>query len=92
MIEIPFFFAQAAANAADPVNAGFIRLLVILAYLGSLLVLGFFASRLFRGTKNDCHLASQSLTRFSRESGVRTAPQRVGFEGPNAANCHDADS
>ncbi len=64
MIEIPFFFAQAAANPADPVNAGFIRLLVILAYLGSLLVLGFFASRLFRGTKNDYLLASHSIGPF----------------------------
>ena len=38
-------------------NDGQIRLAIILGYLGLLLLLGFFASRFFRGTKQDYLLA-----------------------------------
>ena len=46
------------------INAGQIRLSFILIYLGMLLLLGFFANRLFRGTKNDFLLASHSIGSF----------------------------
>ena len=45
-------------------NDGQIRFSIILVYLGLLLGLGFFASRLFRGTKNDYLLASHSIGPF----------------------------
>lgn len=45
-------------------NDGQTRLAVILAYLVVLLLLGFFASRLFRGTKQDYLLASHSIGPF----------------------------
>ncbi len=45
-------------------NDGQIRLTIILSYLALLLFLGFFASRLFRGTKNDYLLASHSIGPF----------------------------
>ena len=45
-------------------NEGQIRLSVILVYLALLLFLGFFASRLFRGTKRDYLLASHSIGPF----------------------------
>ena len=45
-------------------NDGQTRLTIILLYLGLLLVLGFFASRLFRGTKKDYLLASHSIGPF----------------------------
>jgi len=43
-------------------EAGMIRLLIIAVYLMLLLALGFFASRLFTGSKNDYLLASHSIT------------------------------
>jgi SSS family solute:Na+ symporter len=46
------------------INAGQIRLSIILIYLALLLLLGYFASRLFRGTKNDFLLASHSIGPF----------------------------
>lgn len=46
------------------INDGQIRFFIILAYLGLLLFLGFFASRLFRGTKSDYLLASHSIGPF----------------------------
>ncbi|MEM9942494.1 MAG: sodium:solute symporter family protein [Planctomycetota bacterium] len=46
------------------INDGQIRFLIILGYLCLLLVLGFFASRLFRGTKKDYLLASHSIGPF----------------------------
>ena len=46
------------------VNSGMVRLLVIAAYLFLLLMLGYFASRLFRGTKQDYLLASHSIGPF----------------------------
>ncbi|MFK7769127.1 MAG: sodium:solute symporter [Mariniblastus sp.] len=65
MNQFPFFLAQVAdAAEAAPVNAGFIRLVVILIYLASLLLLGYLASRMFRGTKNDYLLASHSIGPF----------------------------
>ncbi|MDB4756116.1 sodium:solute symporter family protein [Mariniblastus sp.] len=45
-------------------NAGLTRLIIILVYLSLLLLLGFFASRLFRGTKKDYMLASSSIGPF----------------------------
>lgn len=45
-------------------NAGLIRFLIIVIYLALLLFLGFFASRLFRGTKKDYMLASNSIGPF----------------------------
>jgi SSS family solute:Na+ symporter len=45
-------------------NPGQIRLLMIVLYLALLLVLGFFASRFFRGTKNDYLLASHTIGPF----------------------------
>ena len=45
-------------------NDGQIRFSIILVYLGLLLGLGFFASRLFRGTKDDYLLASHSIGPF----------------------------
>ena len=42
-------------------NDGQIRLAIILGYLGLLLLLGFFASRFFRGTKQDYLLASHTI-------------------------------
>tara|TARA_B110000467_G_C18307510_1_gene475690 strand:- start:206 stop:1759 length:1554 start_codon:yes stop_codon:yes gene_type:complete len=45
-------------------NDGQIRFSIILIYLGLLLGLGFFASRLFRGTKDDYLLASHSIGPF----------------------------
>jgi SSS family solute:Na+ symporter len=45
-------------------NPGQTRLIVILVYLASLLFLGFFASRLFQGTKKDYLLASHSIGPF----------------------------
>ena len=45
-------------------NDGQTRLVVILIYLFALIVLGFFASRLFRGTKQDYLLASHSIGPF----------------------------
>ena len=46
------------------INDGQTRLLIILGYLGLLLVLGYFASQRFRGTKNDYLLASHSIGPF----------------------------
>ena len=43
---------------------GLIKLLIIGAYLASLLVLGLFASRLFRGSSSDYMLASHSIGPF----------------------------
>jgi len=45
-------------------EAGMIRLLIIAVYLMLLLMLGFFASRLFTGSKNDYLLASHSIGPF----------------------------
>ena len=45
-------------------EAGMIRLLIIAVYLMLLLGLGFFASRLFTGSKNDYLLASHSIGPF----------------------------
>lgn len=45
-------------------NPGQTRFAVILVYLSSLLFLGFFASRLFQGTKKDYLLASHSIGPF----------------------------
>ena len=45
-------------------NAGFVRLAVIGVYLLLLLLLGYFASRLFSGTKQDYLLASHSIGPF----------------------------
>jgi len=45
-------------------NDGQIRVTIIFIYLGLLLFLGFFASRLFRGTKKDYLLASHSIGPF----------------------------
>ena len=45
-------------------NDGQTRFIIIMAYLGLLLFLGFFASRLFRGTQNDYLLASHSIGPF----------------------------
>ncbi len=45
-------------------EAGIIRLIIIAVYLMLLLVLGFFASRLFTGSKNDYLLASHSIGPF----------------------------
>lgn len=45
-------------------NDGQTRLTIILIYLGLLLFLGFFASRLFRGTRDDYLLASHSIGPF----------------------------
>ena len=45
-------------------NAGLIRLAMIALYLFSLLLLGYFASRLFSGTKKDYLLASHSIGPF----------------------------
>ncbi len=46
------------------VNAGLVRLVIIGLYLLSLLLLGYFASRLFSGTKQDYLLASHSIGPF----------------------------
>lgn len=46
------------------INDGLTRLIIIAGYLGLLLFLGFFASRLFRGTKQDYLLASHSIGPF----------------------------
>jgi len=46
------------------INPGMVRLLIIAAYLFSLLLLGYFASRFFRGTKQDYLLASHSIGSF----------------------------
>lgn len=46
------------------INPGLVRLLIIVAYLFSLLLLGYFASRLFSGTKQDYLLASHSIGPF----------------------------
>ena len=46
------------------INPGMVRLLIIAAYLFSLLLLGYFASRLFSGTKQDYLLASHSIGPF----------------------------
>lgn len=43
---------------------GIVQLIVIVIYLSSLLVLGVFASRMFRGTKKDYMLASHSIGPF----------------------------
>jgi SSS family solute:Na+ symporter len=43
---------------------GIVQLIVIAIYLGLLLVLGVFASRMFRGTKKDYMLASHSIGPF----------------------------
>lgn len=46
------------------INPGMVRLLIIAAYLFSLVLLGYFASRLFSGTKKDYLLASHSIGPF----------------------------
>ena len=45
-------------------NPGLIRFAIIIVYLGLLLFLGYFASRLFQGTKKDYMLASNSIGPF----------------------------
>ena len=45
-------------------NPGLIQLIIICIYMGLLLVLGVFANRLFRGTKEDYLLASHSIGPF----------------------------
>lgn len=45
-------------------NPGMIRFIIILLYLGVLLGLGYFASRLFQGTKRDYLLASNTIGPF----------------------------
>ncbi|QEG24192.1 sodium:solute symporter family protein [Mariniblastus fucicola] len=45
-------------------NAGLVRLGVITVYLLALLLLGYFASRMFSGTRNDYLLASHSIGPF----------------------------
>lgn len=45
-------------------EAGLIRFIIIIIYLSLLLFLGFFASRLFQGTKKDYMLASNSIGPF----------------------------
>lgn len=57
-------FVQLLAQAEPWLNPGQTRLTVILLYLASLLFLGFFASRLFQGTKKDYLLASHSIGPF----------------------------
>ncbi len=51
-------------RGASLMNPGQIRLLMIVVYLLLLLVLGFVASRSFRGTKKDYLLASHSIGPF----------------------------
>jgi SSS family solute:Na+ symporter len=46
------------------INDGQTRFIIIMGYLGLLLCLGYFASRLFRGTKKDYLLASHSIGPF----------------------------
>jgi len=55
---------QAAGAATDRLPAGKTQLVIIAVYLALLLLLGFFASRLFRGTKKDYLLASHSIGPF----------------------------
>lgn len=55
---------QLLADGEPWLNPGQTRLTVILFYLASLLFLGFFASRLFQGTKKDYLLASHSIGPF----------------------------
>lgn len=57
-------FLQLLAEGEPWLNPGQTRLSVILLYLASLLFLGFFASRLFQGTKKDYLLASHSIGPF----------------------------
>lgn len=56
--------APRAANAAGGLPPGKTQLVIIAIYLMVLLLLGFFASRLFRGTKKDYLLASHSIGPF----------------------------
>ena len=56
--------AQANAAAPGGMPAGKTQLVIIAIYLCLLLFLGFFASRLFRGTKKDYLLASHSIGPF----------------------------
>jgi SSS family solute:Na+ symporter len=51
-------------SAEALMNPGMVRLGIIAIYLLLLLVLGFFASRMFRGTKKDYLLASHSIGPF----------------------------
>jgi SSS family solute:Na+ symporter len=62
-LKIQELLAQAppAANWAARLPDGKTQLFVIIIYLVTLLFLGFFASRLFRGTKKDYLLASHSI-------------------------------
>lgn len=46
------------------INDGMTRFIIIIIYLALLLFLGFFASRLFRGTRKDYMLASNSIGPF----------------------------
>lgn len=62
-MNIAALLAQApqAANWAERLPQGKTQLFVIIVYLSVLLFLGFFASRLFRGTKKDYLLASHTI-------------------------------
>lgn len=51
-------------KVAGAMPPGKTQLIIILCYLACLLLLGFFASRLFRGTKKDYLLASHSIGPF----------------------------
>ena len=52
------------AETTFGINPGLVRLIIIGLYLLSLLLLGYFASRMFRGTKEDYLLASHSIGPF----------------------------
>ncbi|TWU45032.1 Sodium/proline symporter [Novipirellula aureliae] len=58
--------AQLAADATDSalLSPGMIKVVIISVYLGLLLCLGVFSSRLFRGTSEDYLLASHSIGPF----------------------------
>ena len=58
-----FILAQ-AAKAADGFPPGKTQLVIIVIYLAALMSLGFFANRLFQGTKKDYLLASHSIGPF----------------------------
>lgn len=62
MMEFASILAQGVQVAGAP--KGKTQLVIICCYLACLLLLGFFASRLFRGTKKDYLLASHSIGPF----------------------------
>ncbi|MEZ6062445.1 MAG: hypothetical protein R3C19_19040 [Planctomycetaceae bacterium] len=56
--------AQAPAAASGGLNSGQAAIVVIVGYLGLLLALGLFSSRLFAGTGKDFQVASHSIGPF----------------------------